>query len=193
MRCVQAAPVPLRPLPANEGSSRTEPVRVGAVRTRRTASHTQIGGTETASFPHVMDAPETARGNAWCALIPFGVGERGGILGEFSRLQATIDQNRNRSTRLIVDGARRTGPILWVRVTLWLSFGSRALDGERQSSQIRARPMKALAPIDVLDFNDPLRVTPDWFDPKDAVPAVANETALDRSCHVSSSLRSPRT
>jgi hypothetical protein len=53
--------------------------------------------------------------------------------------------------------------------------------------------MKALAPIDVLDFDDPLWVTSDWFDRMDAVPAVANEPTLDRSRHVSSSVRSPRT
>jgi hypothetical protein len=53
--------------------------------------------------------------------------------------------------------------------------------------------MKALAAIHILDFDDPLWVTADWLDRMDAVPAVANEPALDYSRHLSSSVRSPRT
>ena len=49
--------------------------------------------------------------------------------------------------------------------------------------------MKALAPIDVLDFDDLLWVTSDRFDRMDAVPAVANERTLDRSRHVSFSIQ----
>jgi hypothetical protein len=49
--------------------------------------------------------------------------------------------------------------------------------------------MKALAPIDVLDFDDLLWVTSDRFDRMDAVPAVANEPTLDRSRHVSFSIQ----
>src|SRR4030095_4215143 len=78
-----------------------------------------------------------------------------------------------------------------VCVILQLSLGARAHKRDRQSLQIRARPMKALARIDVLDFDDPLRVTSDGFYRMDAVPAVANEPALDRCRHVSSSVRSP--
>jgi len=44
-------------------------------------------------------------------------------------------------------------------VTLQLSFDCVAHKRERQSLQIRARPVKALAAIDVLDFDDPLWVT----------------------------------
>jgi len=48
--------------------------------------------------------------------------------------------------------------------------------------------MKALAPIEVLYFDDLLRVTADWFDRLDAVPAVANEPTFDRSRHMFSSV-----
>jgi len=57
----------------------------------------------------------------------------------------------------------------------------------------RSRSMKTLVPIDVLDFDDALWVTFDWFDRMDAVRASANEPALDRSRHVSSSARLPGT
>jgi hypothetical protein len=40
--------------------------------------------------------------------------------------------------------------------------------------------MKALAPIDVLDLDDALWAS-GWFDRMDAVRAIANEPALDRS------------
>jgi hypothetical protein len=53
--------------------------------------------------------------------------------------------------------------------------------------------MKALAVIYVLNFDDPLWVSADWLDRMDAVPAVANEPALDQSRHLSSSVRLPRT
>jgi hypothetical protein len=53
--------------------------------------------------------------------------------------------------------------------------------------------MKALAAIDVLDFDDPLWVASGRFDRMNAVPAVANEQALDHSRHVSSSIRLPTT
>jgi hypothetical protein len=41
--------------------------------------------------------------------------------------------------------------------------------------------MKALVPIEILDFDNALWVTSDWFDPMDAVRAITIETALDRS------------
>jgi hypothetical protein len=47
--------------------------------------------------------------------------------------------------------------------------------------------MKALARIDVLYFDDPLWVASDGFYRMDAVPAVANEPALNHCRHVSSS------
>jgi hypothetical protein len=53
--------------------------------------------------------------------------------------------------------------------------------------------MKALAAIHFFDFDDPLWVTADWLDRMDAIPAVANEPALDHSRHLSSSVRLPRT
>ena len=43
--------------------------------------------------------------------------------------------------------------------------------------------MKALVPIQVLDFDDSLWVKSNRFDRMDAVSAVANEPALDRSSH----------
>jgi hypothetical protein len=76
---------------------------------------------------------------------------------------------------------------------LHLSSGSVAHKRERQSLQIRARPVKALAAIDVLDFDDSVWVASGLFHRMDAVPAVANEPALDCSRHVSSSIRTPRT
>jgi hypothetical protein len=72
-----------------------------------------------------------------------------------------------------------------ISVILQLKSGSRAHKRERQSLQIRARPMKALSPIDVLDFDDALWVISDLFDQLNAVPAVAKEPALDRSRHMS--------
>jgi hypothetical protein len=57
----------------------------------------------------------------------------------------------------------------------------------------RSRSIKTLVPVDVLDFDDALWVTSDWFDRMDAGRAIANEPALDRSLHVSFSVRLPST
>jgi len=43
--------------------------------------------------------------------------------------------------------------------------------------------MKALAAIHILDFDDPFWVTADWLDRMNAVPAVANEPALNHLRH----------
>jgi hypothetical protein len=71
--------------------------------------------------------------------------------------------------------------------------GTSRAHARANESASRSRSIKTLVHADVLDFDDALWVTSDWFGRMDAVRAIANERALDRSLHESFSVRLPST
>ena len=65
--------------------------------------------------------------------------------------------------------------------------------GEQTRTPVRSRSMKALGPIDVLDFDDALWVTSDLFDRMDPARALQKETSARSLAPCVSSVRLPST